>query len=262
MTVLRALVVCVVVAIGQPAVAAARPRAQARAVDQSVHARQAYDAGQFERAANLYRLAYQLDPAEPTYLYGVGKSEQMAGRCGVADGAFAELKARLPGDHPILARVAAAELLCHPPAAPVVAPVPAPVAVAVAAPLASPVSVVVLPVAPTPAALPGDVAGERLVPTLAAPLAPTEPPPRRSVSQAWTFWAGLGVGVAASVTGAWAGWATADLDSQTGHLAPTDARDRQQTINNASTAAAVLGGLAVAGIGHGLWSTWRGADRD
>lgn len=233
----------------------ARPDAS-RAHDQSVRARKAYDAGEFVRAANLYRLAYQLNANEPTYLYGIGKSEQMAGRCAMADKAFAELKARLPTTHPIFARTTAAEELCHPPSPVNTAP-PVPAVSVVVVPVtltptvdeaaAAPVAVVIAPPAPP-------------VPVNAAPILATQRTPRRSTS--WTLWAGVGAGVVASATGAWAGWATADLDGQVGHMSPSDARDRQVTINGASTAAAVLGGLALAGIGHGIWSYWQGAERD
>ncbi len=251
MTTLRLALACALTfAYLMPAVAHTPAVMRTRALVLSAQARKAYDAGKFERAANLYRLAAQADADEPTYLWGVGKSEQMAGRCPMADKAFTELRARLPTGHALLERVAKAEGICHPP------PPPDP-----------PRSVVVVPiaVAPTPTQELEPVLRPEptaLVQTPVMPEIAVVKPRQRESQVPWTLWAGIGAGVAAAATGAWAGWAFADLDGQVGHMSPADARERQVTINGVSTATAILGALAIAGVGHGVLSYLHAGQRD
>ena len=63
-----------------------------------------YDKEQFAAAAELYRRAFRLYPAKPDYLYGVGRSEQRAGRYNLAKVAFQQLLALIPTDDPLAAR--------------------------------------------------------------------------------------------------------------------------------------------------------------
>jgi tetratricopeptide (TPR) repeat protein len=75
----------------------------APAVEAAMVAKQAidyYQNGQFALAAELYRRAYRIDPTKPEYLYGVGRSEQKAGRVAEARLAFTALRGLLPSTDP------------------------------------------------------------------------------------------------------------------------------------------------------------------
>ncbi|MBM4345534.1 MAG: tetratricopeptide repeat protein, partial [Deltaproteobacteria bacterium] len=82
--------------------AAANPVKEAEKL--AAAARTVYESGQFAAAAELYRKAYRLNPAKPDYLYGVGKSEQKAGRAAQAKAALEQLLALIPADDPLAER--------------------------------------------------------------------------------------------------------------------------------------------------------------
>ena len=219
-----------------PAWAGARAAAgNARAVALSAQARAAYDSGEFARAAQLYRQALQTDPTEPQYLYGIGRSEQMGGRCPDALVAFAELRKRLPPDHPLMARAAAAIASCRPAPAPAVVAPPEP-----ATPVAAPVAL------PSPASEVAAIVEAPPIVAVSPVLAAPQTPP-------WSLWLALGLAAGAGSTAAWAGWQTLQLDAERGTLAGPAAAARQTTLNYASTIAAVMGAAASAALSHALW---------
>lgn len=88
-----------------PAVAAPTAASRARAAEKlAATARIVYDQGQFLAAAELYRKAYSIDPAQHDYLYGIGRAEQKAGRLAQARVALEQLLAIIPADDPLATR--------------------------------------------------------------------------------------------------------------------------------------------------------------
>jgi tetratricopeptide (TPR) repeat protein len=63
-----------------------------------------FQAGRYARSAELYGEAWRADPAQPGYLFGVGRAEQKAGHWQAAIAAYERLLTLLPAADPIAAR--------------------------------------------------------------------------------------------------------------------------------------------------------------
>lgn len=238
-----------------PEAVLAAKQAKETAHEAAVVAKQAkayYQQKQFALAAELYRRAYQLNPLRPEFLYGVGRSEQMAGHRKEAREALESLRRLLPSAHPLQAKAAASLVemqdvveeptVVIPP--PIVVPPPAPATPTVAIePIAAP-----LPIAPTPelAQLP--------------PVVVQTPPegPSHAFTQAamWTgaglTLAGIGLAIAAEVE-------RGSLVAAKGTIRGTEASSRQDTINTLSTVSVVAVAMGAGSLALGLY--WRFGER-
>lgn len=91
------------IALAKPPKAAAESTAgQAKTL--AAQALVAYENGKYAEAAELYRIAFRLDPRVPDYLFGVGKAEQKAARYTQAAVAFEQLLMLLPESDALAAR--------------------------------------------------------------------------------------------------------------------------------------------------------------
>lgn len=237
------------VTVASPCAAGAKVRpGQREAIAIADRAMDAYEREDFATAEALYRVAAQTDPAEVLYWYAAGKSAARGGRCKEAAALFAELRRHADATVELVGKADTALAECRP--TPPVAPQPS----------AEPPH---LPVAATPAE-PAQATTETTAGT-PLPLRETQPIVRSAdlqrVRAPWTLWAGTGLAVAAVGLGGWAGWATYDLDHQLGSTSGAAARSQQATINGVSTAAVVVGTVAVTGLIHGLWYWFRPAKR-
>lgn len=88
-------------AVPVPAVAA---DARQEALDLSKQALDAYLAGQFTRAAALYRMAWQTWPSEIVYLYNAARADERGGKLDEAEKGYEEFLRRAPADHPEAAK--------------------------------------------------------------------------------------------------------------------------------------------------------------
>jgi len=253
--------------------ALAAPRTTTDSAKANILSEQAMDYfknGQFALAAELYRKAFRLDPGRPEYLFGVGRSEQKAGRLPQARAAFDQVVALLPVSEPLAvkAQKALEELAAAPTPAPA-APAPAPAPVAAAA-----------PVAPTPAAAPAPVVAsappvpivtaDKIKPAQTVVVAPAatalaDPIPQRKV----LTWTGWGIGTAGLVGAlAFGGAALSERSwledkKQKGDSSQYDpARINASQITNSAesvnarwTGAAIAGGVGVVGAGLATWLT-------
>ena len=226
-----------------PAAAAAKP-AKETAHEAAVVARQAkayYGNKQFALAAELYRRAYVLNPARPEFLYGVGRSEQMAGHTQEARAALESLRQLLPPNHPLQSKAAASlvamqDVVAEPV---VVIPPPAPI---------TPTVAVEPPRAPTPL-----VVEPEPPPPVIAKLPPPEAP-GHALTQA-AMWAGGGLIVAAIGLAIWAEADRSALTSDLGAIRGTEATTRQERINSLSTASVIAAAAGAGALALGLY--WR-----
>jgi len=240
------------VAAGKGAKAAANsPAEQAKAL--SAQALVAYESGKYPEAAEMYRLAYRLDPSAPDYLFGFGKAEQKAGRWAQAKTAFEQLLAIVPATDPLAVR--ARKALADVEAAAAPAPVPAakPPVVKAEIPVVKPEPPAAAHPAESKVAAP--VVGAPVVGVAAAAQAP-------ETSPNWPKWtATIVTGAAAIGAGAFAlmaNKANSDADAfriagaatfDPAKIGEADAKAKITDINGKWTTAAVLGGVAVVGAG-------------
>ena len=235
------------------ATAFARPApltAEAKAAKETAHeaavvAKQAkayYEQKQFSLAAELYRRAYLLNQTRPEFLYGVGRSEQMAGHLPAAREALENLRRLLPANHPLQAKAAASlvemqEIVAEPI---IVIPPPVPVTPTFVEPAAAPTPVVVHVEAPKP--------------TMVVTQTPIEP----NTGHAWTqaaMWSGGVLVVSAVVLAIWAEVDRSALDADLGNIRGADAVSRQRTVNTMSTGSVIAAAAGAGALALGLY--WR-----
>ena len=218
--------------------------AKASAHEAAVVARQAkayYQKKQFALAAELYRRAYELNPARPEFLYGVGRSEQMAGHLPQARAALESLRQLLPPKHPLQAKAAASLVAMQEIVAEAVEVIPPPMAVTpVAQP--TPTLAVAPPVAPTP------------VVVEASPLTVVRSDSPRALTRT-AMWTGGALIVAGIALAVWAEVNRSTLAADLGVIRGTEAATRQQTVNSLSTASVISVAAGAGALALGLY--WR-----
>ncbi len=269
--ILRRVLVAAVLLLALPVLAAP----PAPAVEASMVAKQAIDYYRHQAyvaSADLYRRAYRIDPTKPEYLFGVGRSEQKAGKFKAARLAFESLMGLLPGTDPYflksqkaLDEIDAVEKSAAPPPLPVAPP-----------PVAQPPRSTVEPPQPLP---PPAVVVVKTVETLPQrePVAP--PPvvlqaPRRLAENELVPWALVagggalfiaGLGVSLSTLADAAAW---KRDSGTlgpdGKIVGTNYQTASATVTSLNTRLGVGIGLGVGGLacaGGGTWLLLRHPDK-
>jgi len=244
--------------------------AHEQAKNLSAQALVAYERGKFAEAAELYKIAYRLDPTTSDYLFGVGKAEQKAGRWAQAAAAFEQLLAILPASDPLAGRarkaletVKAAQSGQAPAAAapaPVEATKPPVEAAKSAVETARPAAEAAKPVVvATPA--PRKVEAPKKAQASPVIVAPTT-----QEAPAWPKWTATAVtAVAAIGAGFFAmkarqansdanAFRTADgVSFDPSKIGESDAKEKVTDINSKWTTAASLGAVAVVGAGVSAW---------
>ncbi len=227
-----------------PAARTARETAHEAAVV-AKQAKVYYDKKQFALAAELYRRAYQLNPLRPELLYGVGRSEQMAGHIAVAREALTSLRQLLPPMHPLQAKAATSLVEMQEVVAEPVVVIPQPVVV-VPQPV-TPTVAVEAPAPPTPVV--AQVVASRQPPIV---VPPAENP--HLLTQA-AMWTGGGLILAGITMAIWAEVDRGALADALGTIRGTDATTRQDHINTLSTASVVAVAAGAGALALGLY--WR-----
>ena len=231
-----------------PEATAAAKTAKETAHEAAVVAKQAkayYGQKQFALAAELYRRAFELNPTRPEFLYGVGRSEQMAGHLPQAREALEKLRQLLPPTHKLQSKAAEALVEMQEVVAEPVVVIPEPVAVTPT----TPVTVAVDPPrSPTPLVAHVDPTPPPIV------VAQPSPETGHTMTQAamWTGGAFVVTGIALAL------WAQIDrslLNADLGAIRGTEASSRQETINSLSTASVVAVAAGAGALALGLY--WR-----
>ena len=250
-----ALVVWSTLGLNRPLLAA-----QPQVTEAAIVAKQAidyYQNGNPAMAAELYRRAFQLDPTKADYLFGVGRSEQKAGRVREATAAYENVVALLPSTNPLArkAQTALTELRAD------VAPTQAQnlanrplVAEKVPEPARAPEP------APAPAPAPESTrVAPATAPAAAAPAAPGE----WHKPVGWSLVAVSGAAVVGAVVLAVLasknqsdlnGFKTSSGLYDPARITPTDVGSRQTTINSLWTGVGIAGGVAAVAGGVGAWA--------
>lgn len=180
-------------------------------------AAEAFAAGRYRDAANLYRAAYAADPRVFGALYGIAVAEQRAGRCGEALAAVDALLLVLPTNHELRAGCRAILRHCRRESSP----------------------------APLPTAATVSDLGAAAPPARQWP-APTAAPRRAP----WALPAGIGLALSGAALWGVAGYRALTLQGARGAMLGADAAGEQRTIN-------ALSGVAVAaGVGAAVALAW------
>ncbi len=230
----------------------------------SAQALVAYESGKFAEAAELYKIAYRLDPTTSDYLFGVGKAEQKAGRWAQAAAAFEQLLAILPAADALAARARKAletvKAAQNAQAAPVAAPTPAEAAKQPVEPAKPPVEAAKPAVVATAPARKSESADKapQTSPVIVVPI-PAETP-------AWPKWTATAVTAVAAIGAGFfamkASQANSDANAfrsadgvsfDPSKINETDAKAKIADINGKWTTAAGLGAVAVVGAGVSAW---------
>jgi tetratricopeptide (TPR) repeat protein len=242
-----------------PQVALARPvkhvsaeaKALAKTAKQNAHeaavvAKQAkayYQQKQFALAAELYHRAYELNPARPEFLYGVGRSEQMAGHIPQARTALESLRELLPPKHPLQAKAAKSLVEMQDVAVHTVEVIPPPVVVLPVAP--TPVEVVALPLAPTPVAI---VQLPQPPPTIVKSESPHPVTTGTMLMGGALIVTGIALAIVAEID-------RSALAADLGVIRGSEAATRQQTVNSLSTGSVIAVAAGAGAMALGLY--WR-----
>ncbi len=249
-----ALVVWSTLGLDRPLLAA-----QPQVTEAAIVAKQAidyYQNGNPAMAAELYRRAFQLDPTKADYLFGVGRSEQKAGRVREATAAYENVVALLPSTNPLArkAQTALAELRAD--AAPTQAqnlanrPL---VAEKVPEPARAP--------EPAPATVAPVPAPAHVAPAAQPAAAPAPGDWHRPVGWSLVAVSGAGV-VGAVILAVLASKNQSDLNGfktsaglyDPTRITPTDVGSRQTSINSLWTGVGIAGGVAAVAGGVGAWA--------
>ncbi len=231
-----------------PEAATAVKSAKETAHEAAVVARQAkaqYEAKQFVLAAELYRSAYALNPLRPEFLYGVGRSEQMAGHTQAAREALERLRQLLPPNHPLQTKAATSLVEMQDVVAEPVVVIPP---VAVPAPVTPTVAVVELPAAPTP------VLVQQAPPPTVVTVAPPPVDSAHTLTRA-AMWTGGALILAGITMAIWAEVDRGMLADALGTIRGPDATTRQDHINTLSTGSVVAVAAGAGALALGLY--WR-----